>query len=403
MGGIGTNHLKKENKGEAAHFLVLPLFLLTGIFFLNFTVRIILAPLMPTLLTDMNLTPDQAGSFFLISASGYFISLTFSGFISARLHHKKTILLAAVAAGLAIICTGLSQNLMTLRTGIFAVGLASGLYLPSGLATLTAAAGSENWGKTLGIHELAPNFSFLLVPLMCEGLLLWVSWRSVLIIVGVVSIGFGISFYMFSTTKDFPGEAPMLKSLRPMVSTSSFWMMIILFSLGVTGTLGVYTMLPLYLVKTHGMLQAEANTLITLSRVLTLPMSLFIGWLTDRLGVKYTLAGVLCFTGILTLFVGILTGFTIKVMIFCQPLVAVCFFPPAFAALSQIYTERTRNIAISFTIPTAFLIGGGVIPNLIGILGDNGYFAAGFIIVGTLIFTGSLLPFFLKPLNRQRT
>ena len=75
--------------------LLLPLTLLTLIFFLNFTVRIILAPLMPTLLTDLNLTPDQAGSFFLISASGYFISLTFSGFVSARLKHKKTILLAS--------------------------------------------------------------------------------------------------------------------------------------------------------------------------------------------------------------------------------------------------------------------------------------------------------------------
>ena len=236
---------KKNNRGTKS--LVLPLFLLTSIFFFNFTVRIILAPLMPTILTDMNFTPDQAGSFFLISASGYFISLTCSGFVSSKLKHKKTILLTAVAAGVTIICTGLSQNLMTIRLGLFAVGMASGLYLPSGIAMLTSAIDSKNWGKALGVHEMAPNLSFLLAPIICEGLLLWVSWRSILIIIGVVSIGFGILFYTFSTTKDFPGEAPMLRSLRPLVSTSSFWMMMTIFSLGVTGTLGVYSMLPLLL------------------------------------------------------------------------------------------------------------------------------------------------------------
>jgi fucose permease len=66
-----TDNFKNENYRETIS-LALPLFLLTSVFFLNFTIRIILAPLMPTLLTDMNLAPDQASSFFLISAAGYF-------------------------------------------------------------------------------------------------------------------------------------------------------------------------------------------------------------------------------------------------------------------------------------------------------------------------------------------
>jgi NNP family nitrate/nitrite transporter-like MFS transporter len=390
----------KKNNRET-NSIILLLFFLTSIFFINFTIRIILSPLMPTILTDMNLTSDQAGSFFLISASGYFISLICSGFVSSILKHKKTILLTTVVSGLAIISTGLSQNLMTIRLGLFVVGMATGLYLPSGIALLTAAISSKNWGKGLGIHEIAPNLSFLLAPLICEGLLLWVSWRSILIIIGVVSIGFGIAFYSFSTIKDFSGEAPMFSSLKPLVSTSSFWMMVTLFSLGVTGTLGIYSMLPLYLVKVHGMTQTDANTLVTLSRVLTLPMGLIAGWLTDRIGIKQTLASILFFSGILTLFIGILTGFPMKVIIFCQPLLAVCFFPPAFAALSKICTKETRNIAISFTIPIGFLLGGGVIPHILGVLGKSGHFSTGFVIFGTLIFFGSVIPFFLKLLKEK--
>ena len=393
----GSN--KDDNRETSS--MILLLFFLTSIFFINFTIRIILAPLMPTILTDMNFASDQAGSFFLVSASGYFISLICSGFISSILKHKKTILLTTVVSGLAIISTGMSQDLMTIRIGLFVVGMATGLYLPSGIALLTASINSKNWGKGLSVHEMAPNLSFLLAPLICEGLLLLVSWRSILIITGIVSIGFGISFYSFSNVKDFPGESPMFSSLRPLVSTSSFWMMAALFSLGVTGTLGVYSMLPLYLVKIHGMTQTDANTIITLSRILTLPMVLIAGWLTDRVGVKQTLASALCFSGILTLFIGILSGFPMKVIIFCQPLLAVCFFPPAFAALSKICTKETRNIVISFTIPIGFLLGGGVIPHILGVLGKSGQFSTGFIVFGALIFTGSVLPFFLKLLNEE--
>jgi NNP family nitrate/nitrite transporter-like MFS transporter len=172
--------------------------------------------------------------------------------------------------------------------------------------------------------------------------------------------------------------------------------MILLFSLGVSGTLGVYAMLPLFLVNEHGMVQSQANTLITLSRLSTLPMPLFIGWISDRLGLKTVLTAVLTMSGLLVFSIGLFSGRLVQAAIFCQPVLAVCFFPPAFAALSNIGTRQIRNIAVSFTIPVAFLMGGGGVPVLIGILGEKGYFAAGFMVTGLLILSGAVLPFFLK-------
>lgn len=382
--------------------LFLTLFLLTGIFFLNFTVRIIFAPLMPTIMADMSFTPDDAGSFFLIIASGYFISLFSSGFVSSVLKHKKTISLNAVAGGTAIIIAAMSQNLLNLKAGLFILGLSTGLYLPSGMAMLTACADQKNWGKVMGIHEMAPNLSFLLIPVLCEGLLLWMSWRSVLILFGAASILFGMAFYFFYRAEDFPGQAPKISALKYLMSTPSFWMMMVLFSLGVAGTLGVYSMLPLYLVKARGMVQAEANTLITLSRILTLFMALLAGWITDRMGEKRTLACVLLVTGAQTLSIGLFTGPALKMVIFLQPLAAVCFFPPAFAALSRICAPEYRNVVISFNIPAAFWIGGGLVPNIIGLLGEKGYFHAGFILFGALVLSGAFIPGFLKLMKPGR-
>jgi NNP family nitrate/nitrite transporter-like MFS transporter len=374
----------------------LPLFFLTAIFFMNFTTRISMSPLMPTILADMALTPDQAGSFFLFSASGYCIALFFSGFVSARIRHRNTIVLSAVGTGLIFVFTGFSHSLSAMRLGIFLAGMGSGLYLSSGIAVLTATIDRKNWGKALGVHEVAPNLSFLLTPVICELLLLWVSWRQVLFVLGGVSVLLGWSFSRFSTIQDFAGEAPRLSSFYPLAAIPSFWWMMLLFSLGVSGTMGVYSMLPLFLVNEHGMLQAQANTLVTLSRIATLPMPLLIGWIADRMGLKPVIATVLMISGILVVSIGICSGRILLAVIFCQPLMAVCFFPPAFAALSNIGTNRNRNVAVSFTIPAAFLVGGGVIPGMIGVLGEKGWFSQGFVVTGLLILAGTALPWFLK-------
>lgn len=363
---------------------------------MNFTIRISFSPLMPTILTDMGLTRDQAGSFFLFSASGYCIALFFSGFVSARLRHRNTIVLSAVGTGIVFIFTGFSQSLSAMRLGIFLAGAGSGLYLSSGIAMLTAAIDRKNWGKALGVHELAPNLSFLLTPVICELLLLWMTWRQVLFVLGGVSILLGWSFSRFSSIRDFAGEAPRLKSFRPLAAIPSFWWMMLLFSLGVSGTMGVYSMLPLFLVNEHGMLQTQANTLVTLSRIATLPMPLVIGWIADRMGLKPVITAVLMLSGALVIGMGVFSGRLLQAVIFCQPLLAVCFFPPAFAALSNISSSQTRNVAVSFTIPAAFLVGGGLIPGLIGLLGEKGFFPAGFVVTGVLVLAGAVLPRFLK-------
>ena len=62
----------------------------------------------------------------------------------------------------------------------------------------------------------------------------------------------------------------------------------------------------------------------------------------------------------------------------------------------MITPPNARNLAVSFSVPFGFLIGGGVIPTLIGAMGDAGSFATGFMITGALIFAGGLLALSLK-------
>jgi NNP family nitrate/nitrite transporter-like MFS transporter len=79
-----------------------------------------------------------------------------------------------------------------------------------------------------------------------------------------------------------------------------------------------------------------------------------------------------------------------------QPLLAVWFFPAAFAAIAMITPPSARNLAVAFSVPVGYIIGGGAIPTFIGTMGDAGSFATGFVVTGFLIAAGGLLSIGLR-------
>jgi NNP family nitrate/nitrite transporter-like MFS transporter len=373
-----------------------PLLILTSIFFLNFGSRITLAPLAPRIEMDLNLTHADTGALFFMISLGYFITLIGSGFVSARFNHKRTIIISNTALGFALIGTSFCTGPWTLRLGLFTVGMAAGLYLPSGIATLTSLIPSRHWGKAIAIHEIAPNLSFIAAPLICQAVLVWYSWRMVFLLMGMVSLIISPVFVRYSRGGEFKGAAPSFVSFRQLGGNLSFWVMVLLFSLGIIGTLGIYTMLPLYLVAEHAIDINLANTLIALSRIPCMIMAFVGGWATDRIGPRRTLRIVFLIAGLMTLFLGIASRSVILYIVFLQPLVAVCFFPAGFAALSLIVPAKSRNIAVSLIVPLAFVVGAGLVPVFIGFIGDMGSFAFGITICGGLITAGSIFTGMLK-------
>ena len=369
---------------------------LTAIFLLTFLGRIVLAPLMPSIEKDLGIDHGEAGSLFFLISSGYFVGLLGSGFFSSRLTHRHTVSISACGTGLALILCGLTHSLWEMRTTLFLLGLAAGLYLPSAMATLTQLIHPRHWGKAIAIHEMAPNGSFVIAPLICEVFLLMVSWRGVLLTMGVCSCVLGICFAFRGRGGDCFGEPPGLEAIRELLREPALWIMIFLFGLGISGTLGVFTMLPLYLVTDHGIDRSWANTLVALSRIPGLGMAFLAGWATDRLGPRKTMAGVFVISGTMTVLLGLVSGTWVVVMVFIQPVVAACFFPPGFAALSRIGPTHRRNLVISLTVPAAFLLGGGAIPAGIGLLADIGSFSLGFALVGAMILSGLILSLCLR-------
>jgi len=395
---VDTSQLSRDNNNGSEAFLAQfsPILLIASIFFLNFTCRIIVAPLLPIIEKDLGFSHGDAGSLFLFLSIGYFISLLGSGHISSRITHKKTIAVSAIAVGTALSLMSFSKSLFAMRFCVFLLGISAGTYLPSGISTVTSLVNPKHWGKAVAIHEIAPNLSFVLTPLLAEMLLHWFIWRNILLLIGIFSVIMGFVFIHFSKGGNFIGESPNFSSIKSIIEIPAFWILIFLFGLAITGSLGIYNMLPLYLVTEHGLSQEWANSLVGISRISTIGMAFLSGWATDRLGPKTIMVSVFLITGVLTLLLGIVSTNWIAIVVFLQPMLAVCFFPAGFAALSSISTPENRNVAISLTIPIAFVIGGGAIPALIGIMADKGYFAWSISLTGALIMIGFFLSFFLK-------
>jgi NNP family nitrate/nitrite transporter-like MFS transporter len=387
---------KQTDAQETFSGRLTPLLLLTSIFFANFLARIILAPLMPRVESDLAISHAEAGSLFLSISLGYFISLLASGFISSRLTHKQTIIFSAMALGLVLLLTSFSSGLWTMRLGVFMLGIAAGPYLPSAIATLTTLFKPRQWGRAIAIHELGPNLSFVLAPLICEVVLYWYSWRAVFKVLGITALLLSLVIARFGRGGEFNGEPVGYASFRNLLSKPAFWIMVILFSLGISSTLGIYAMLPLYLVTEHGMERNSANTLIALSRVAGIGVTLAGGWATDRFGPKRVLRIVFMLTGMMTIFIGLASTSWVTAAVFLQPITAVCFFPAGLAALSMVSSSRERNIAVSLTVPLAFMVGGGAVPTFIGFIGDLYSFGPGIAIVGAAILLGSFMTGYLR-------
>ena len=125
------------------------------------------------------------------------------------------------------------------------------------------------------------------------------------------------------------------------------------------------------------------------------------GYLLDRFGTMPVLKASILASGLALCFMAWVPTEYIWLGLIFQAMTSVVFFPVGFAAMSQVTTASTRNLAVSLTIPPAYLLGGGAVPAGIGMLAQAGQFTLGLYILGGLTLCGLILAHILKPaLNR---
>ena len=387
---------KPHPVGGELQFQLVPVLFLMFLFLLNFLPRIILAPLLVTIEKELHLGHQEVGVFFLLISSGYCFTLLLSGFVSSRLSHKTCIVLSTLAVGMALLWISGSSTLKGMRLGLTVLGMAAGIYIPSGIATLTGLVNPKHLGKALAIHEMAPSLSFVVAPFLGEIFLRLWTWRGLLGFLGGCALTTGCVFAWVGRGGGFRGQPPSFGNLKFILTKRSFWFLLVLFSLAMGASVGVFTMMPLFLVSERGMDRGWANVFVALSRVLGLLAVLVAGQSVDRLGWRKTLMIFLLASGISTVLLGVVPGMALILFVFLQPMLAVCFFPAGWVAIGLIGSAAIQNVSVSLIVSVAFVLGGGAVPAGIGFLGEQGSFSLGFVLLGSLILLSAVLIRYLR-------
>jgi NNP family nitrate/nitrite transporter-like MFS transporter len=302
---------------------------------------------MPAIGDDIEITSGQVGGLFLLGAFGVLFGSALAGLVSARLKHRGAMLLSVFGMAAVLAVSYFADSVWALRIVFIALGLLAGLQMPSSIATITAIVRPEDWGTALSVQQMGPPLSLVVGPLIAAALLAAFTWNTTLLWVAGMGALLGLIFLAgFGGIGTFPGDRPSRSTVKPVLSTRSFWVMIFLFALGMGAQVGVFTMLPLYLTEERDMSIAQANTILGLANLPPLVMVFVSGWITRRIGIRPTIALFLGLTGVMIVLVGVLSGPALVVSIFLMAAFAVGFFAPAFAALSRIVQPAWRPASL---------------------------------------------------------
>jgi NNP family nitrate/nitrite transporter-like MFS transporter len=367
----------------AFSFVLRPVLCVISVYYLNFLCRLVFAPLLPIIEGEFGLGHGEAGALFLFLTSGYGVGLLGSTFVSSRLNHRRTIFLSALAVGGSMLVLSRSPTISYIHGSLVLVGISSGLYFPSGIGILTEVVGRKHWGKAMALHEFAPATALITAPMIVELLLRWTAWRSIVGIIGLCSLPVAFLFLLFGARSVQKGAPPEPSAVKAVLWNGPFWVMTVVFIISIGASLGLYSILPLFLVSEMGWEREAANSLVGFSRIFGAVFLLFSGVITDRIGVKQAVVLFLTILGMLTLLLGLVRGPVMTpALIILQATSLPCFFGAAFAMASLIFSSHLRSLGMSFLVLIGVVGGAGFVPPSIGCLAEILSFSLGFTLLG---------------------
>jgi NNP family nitrate/nitrite transporter-like MFS transporter len=362
---------------------ILFLLLFWSLWFLNFSTRTVLSPLLPIFESELHISHALAGSIFLFLAVGYTSSLLASNWFTPRIGFKKSI-----AAGFLVLTGGLVALVFTrtywgLGAVAFVLGFGAGLYLPSALPLLTSTIHPDKWGKAIAFHETAATSSILVIPLLAAAALRFLHWKWLVAVLSGLCLAATIVFLARS-----PDLRPKEEEKTPfsrVLRRRSFWIMAILWSFAAAGGLGLYNLMPLFLVNERGLPIDLANSIFGLSRIGGLVVTFLAGFLIDRFGVKRVLLISLLASGFSITGIALAESFPLLVtMLVFQATSIPVFFPAGLVAVSKLTGFGDRSAFAGATVAVGVVFGMGIAPTLLGTAADLWSFQSGMLVQGLL-------------------
>ncbi len=350
---------------------------------------------MPLIEDELLISHAMAGVLFFCFWIGNTISVFYAGFMSLKIGYKRSILISFYGMTITFILLKIASSYTVFALFSFFLGLASGIYLPCGIPLLTAVFKPEHWGKAISVHETAAGFSMLTVPFIVALVISYTNWKSVFFIMSGACLIVGIIFHLFS-----PDPRPQKEEKTGMmyiIRRKDFWIMTVLWSSCAIASMGIYNVVPLYLVKERGIQIEAANTIFGISRIGGFIAMISVGFIIDRFNLKKVLRILIIATGISTIAIAVINvPWLLSIMLFLQATFSVVFFPAGLVAISKLTTLAERSVFTGILMSMSGIIGPGLSPIILGAVADVWSFQTGILGAGIIITSACLLMRYLK-------
>ena len=375
---------------------LLPLFVFWCLWFLNFSTRTVFSPILPLIEDSLSISHGAAGGLFTSLSIGYSLTLLIAGRFASIWGYKRTVVIGFMGTGIVLLGFQWVESYITFHILFFLLGIATGTYLPSIIPIITETYDYKHWGKTIGSHDSAASFSIFSVPILIAFGLNYLSWKNLLLILGIVSLLLPIYFWKISVEPK-KEVSEQKDSILLLFKRKTVWIIGFLWIFAAGSCLGLYSILPLFLVKERGIDLHFANNLFGISRVGGVFVSILIGFLLDRYGYRKMLVLGIVTTGLSTM--GLSLASTLPLIIIAlilQATLSIAFFPIGLASISKLTPLSERAMATGVIISIGMIFGVGFVPFLLGVIADHLNFQVGILGLGILTTFSSLMVRFMR-------
>jgi NNP family nitrate/nitrite transporter-like MFS transporter len=138
----------------------------------------------------------------------------------------------------------------------------------------------EHWGKAFGIHDTAASLSIISIPIYVAIGLHVFPWRELFFFLCIASMLAMVLFWIVSREprrEKETGKVAFIKVLKK----KSLWSLMPLWIFAAASAMGLYSILPLFLVKERGLSLSVANTVFGTSRLGGIAISIVAGFLVN--------------------------------------------------------------------------------------------------------------------------
>ncbi len=348
-----------------------------------------LAPFLPAIKNELNLTLTEAGAVTSAAIVTMTISHLFVGHLVDKGWKDIFIPLSVLITALIILISSLATSFLFLAVSMALLGFGAAPYHPSAFPALTERFPTNYRAKATGIQAAGGLIGMALIPILGVGLLLrYGLWRvSLTILAGVGFLVFApIALLMiYANLKTERVKEEEIEQDGPDGWTKNFVVALVVSGLRGMPFRCTTLLMPLYLVMSYGYEPIWAGSLTTLMLVTGLFGQFVSAPLSDRVGKRKPF--IIISTGLMAPFL-LMLNYSLDNFALIMVLMAIGFFyffgvPPNQAFETEISPKHARGLAfgILFSIGA---VPGAVAPIIFGAIGDAfGLGASILFLVGT--------------------